>query len=111
MRAGEVLYFGRGHFATMLWGLQKPLRRKHGVGTVHKDLYDSRSMQLSLQDEFPDARRDCRHPCHRRVQRSAVVNHLVLVDARGTSDRSSNQARREWWRADRGREVGGWIRR
>ena len=95
----------------MLWGLQKPLCRKHGVGTIHEDLYDSRSMQPSLQDEFPDARRDCCHPRNRRVQRSAVVNRLVLVDARGTSDGSSNQARREWWRADRGRKVGGRIRR
>ena len=64
MRVGEVLYFGRGHLATMLRGLQKPLCRKHGVGTVHEDVYDSRGLQPGIQDEFPGTGRDRRHPIH-----------------------------------------------
>ena len=46
----------------MLRGLQKPLRRKHRVGTVHEDVYDSRGLQPGIQDEFPGTGRDRCHP-------------------------------------------------
>ena len=47
--------------------LQKPLCRKHGVGTVHEDVYDSRGLQPGLQDEFPGTGHDRRHPIHRFI--------------------------------------------